>query len=70
MPRSLSINRRVTRGIMPRLAASKTSKASKVVSIYPRKGGASGGGGDDDDDVAMLQDKETKTLITGLMEIK
>ena len=45
IPRSRSINRRVTRGIMPRLAASKTSRASKVVSMYPRNGGSRTGGG-------------------------
>ena len=54
---------------MPRLAASKTSRASKVVSMYPRNGGARGGGGDDDDAVAMLRDYGMKTLETELMGI-
>ena len=38
------MSRLVTLGIIPLLAASKTSNASYVVSIYPRNGGSSAGG--------------------------
>jgi hypothetical protein len=52
MPLSLSINRLVTRGIMPARAASNIRSASNVDSMYPLNGG-SGTGSDSTPDVEL-----------------